>query len=235
MPDFKTSTDRPGAARLVAAAVLAVAAVAGAFLFGRGSAPKPAAAPAPPPGVRYVDGLPTGFPATTRGAGDAAAWYLTLLAAVASRPHDQVQALVTRLVQPQMRASLVNDLMPSTSRDGNLNVSQTVVIRVWAQPSATVGDLPTGTQVRVTTLELGLFGARTDGQDAGPSAGLGGGCYVHDLTLQRDADGWRLRAVATPRPAPPPDLRGSARDGSTRNTQLLAEVLGPDSWVPNMP
>ncbi|HKT04714.1 MAG TPA: hypothetical protein VJT31_34805 [Rugosimonospora sp.] len=234
MREFKPATDQPRAARWGITAVAAALALVGTFLVGRGSAPHPAAAPAPS-GIRYVDGLPTGFPPTPRGAGDAAAWYLTLLSAVASRPRDQVQALVTRMVAPTVRGTLVNDLMPSTSREGNRNVAQTVVMRVWAQPTGTAGDLPPGARVPVKTLELGLFGARTDGHDAGPSAGLGGGCYVHDLTMQLDPDGWRLRAVATPRPAPPPDLAGSTRDGSTRDTPLLAEVLGPDSWIPSMP
>jgi hypothetical protein len=235
MPDFKSSSARPGLVRSIVLAVVGLLVAGGVFFAGRQSVPKPKPVPPPPAGVRYIDGVPTGFPRTARGAGDTAAWDETLLAAIAAKPHDEVQALVTRLVEPQARATLVDQLMPSTSREGNDNISQTVVVRVWAQPTDLSGDLPVGTQVKVKTYGMGLFGARTDGQIAGPDTGLAGGLSVHDMTMQLDADGWHLRAVETPVPAPPPDLRGLTRDGSQRNTQILAEVFGPDSWVPNMP
>ncbi len=233
--DFKPSAARPPLARIAVVIVIAGLLVVVGVVVGRLTAPEPPPAPAAPPGIRYVEGVPTGFPRTARGAGDAAAWYETLISAASSLPHDQVQALITRLVHPEVRSTLVNELMPSTVREGNRNISQTVVARVWAERATDGTELPDGTQVKVKTYGVGLFGARTDGQISGPNTGLAGGFVVHDLVMQLDGGQWRLRTVDTPIPAPPPDLRGLTRDGGPRNTQLLAEVLGPDSWVPQMP
>jgi hypothetical protein len=186
-------------------------------------------------GIAYVGGVPTGFPPTVRGAGDAAAWYETLLAAAGSEPADQVRALVTALVAPEARGGLVGALMPSIGWAGNTNISQTVVARVWAAGSGDATALVTGTQVEVQTYGVGLFGPRTDASTADPDAGLAGGWVVHDMTVELTARGWVLSAVETPTVAPPPDVRGATRDGSPRDPQVLARVLGPDSWIPEMP
>lgn len=234
MGEFKSSS-RPGLARWVVVVAVVVAVAGAVFGAGRLSVPTPAATPAPVLGIRYVDGVPVGFPATVRGGGDAAAWYETLLSAVASRPGEQVQALLARLVTPAARPGLVEQLTASIGRVGNGGIWQTVVVRVWAAHSHQTVQLPPGTRVTVKTYGMGLFGVGTDGQSAGVDAGLAGGFAVHELTVQLDPDGWHLFAVQVPVPAPPPDLRGLTRDGGPTNTQLLAEVLGPDSWVPNMP
>jgi hypothetical protein len=235
MGEFKSSSPRPGLRRWIVVAVVVVAAAGAAFAAGRLSVKTPAVAASPVSGIRYVEGVPVGFPATVRGGGDAAAWYETLLSAVASRPGEQVHALLARLVTPAARPGLVEQLAASIGRVGNGGIWQTVVVRVWAAGSDQSAQVPLDTRVTVKTYGMGLFGVGTDGQSAGVDAGLAGGFAVHELTVQLDPDGWHLFAVQVPVPAPPPDLRGLTRDGGPTNTQLLAEVLGPDSWVPNMP
>jgi hypothetical protein len=86
----------------------------------------------------------------------------------------------------------------------------------------------------VQTYGVALLGRRTDGASAGDDAGLAGGWSVHDLVMQRTGQGWALARMDTPVPVPGPDVRGSVRDDTPRNTQALARVLGPDSWVPGM-
>lgn len=236
---YKPATAAPRVghfARRLAVAGLLIAAGVGA---GRAMAPNPAARhPTCPPtqtGITLVDGLPTGFPPTVRGAGDAAAWFETALAAAGSWPQAQIRGLLERMVADEVRDSLVDQLMPSTAREGNTNIAETVVLRVWAKPAPIPGDLPVGSQVRVRVLALGLFGPRTDGTTTSEHTGLAGGFTTHDLVMQRTADRWVLREAATPVPAAPPDLQGTQRDGSPRRVDALAEVLGPDSWVPNTP
>ena len=239
MSDFKPAAEPSRRGRSIAAVTVACALVGAGYGVGRATAPEPATAPpattaAAESGVRYTDGIPSGFPATRRGAGDAAAWYETLLSAAGSRPRTEARDLITKVVDPASQPALVDALMPSTAREGNLNITQTSILRVWAEP-APAGDLAPGTRLKVKTYGMGLFGARTDGTIAQPNAGLAGGTTIHDLILSLTGQGWRLHAVQTPIPAPPPDLRGSTRDGTKRDSQVLAEVLGPDSWIPNMP
>lgn len=241
MTGFKTADSAGGFRVRLAIGALMVALAVGAFAAGRLTAPDGETAgarspvPSAPLGIVYTrDGVPTGFPATRHGAGDAGAWFETLISAAAVHGQVEMRALLVKLVDPSAQPGLVDALMPSTVREGNLNIVQTTVLRVWAEPEPP-GDLPVGMVVKVKTLALGLFGARTDGRISAPTTGLAGGADVHDLTMVLTVDGWRLRDVATPVPVPPPDLAGSRRDGGERNTQGLAEVLGPDSWVPNMP
>ncbi|GIH18965.1 hypothetical protein Raf01_71370 [Rugosimonospora africana] len=224
-----------GRLTLIAVAVLLIG---GGVAVGRWSAPQThsgSAGPAAPVGIAYSNGVPTGFPATVRGAGDAAAWFETLLADVGSEPSDRARALIAALVAPDAGNGLVDALMPSTGRVGNTNISQTVVARVWAAGSSDPTTLTDGVRVDVETYGVGLFGPRTDGAIAGPDAGLAGGWVVHPMTLEFTPHGWALFQVHTPAPAPPPDVRGATRDGSPRDTQVLARVLGPDSWIPEMP
>jgi hypothetical protein len=181
------------------------------------------------------DGVPVGFAATVRGAGDAAAWFETLIAAASSQPPQALRALLTRLVASQA-GGLVEDLMPTGAggAGADAGITQTVVARVWAANPADPTVLAAGAQVPVQTYGVALLGRRTDGASAGDDTGLAGGWVVHDMVMQRTDEGWALARMDTPVPVPGPDVRGSVRDDTPRNTQALARVLGPDSWVPEM-
>jgi hypothetical protein len=237
---YKPATAGAGSpARRVCALLLAAAALIGAgILVDRRALPHPDAVPPPglvPVGIRYIDGVPTGFPATVRGAGDAAAWYETLLADRSAEPADQLRALITALVAPRARAGLVEELMPGTGGTGGSGIAQTLIARVWAAHPDDGATLTPSATVAVETYGAGLSGPRTGGDTAGPDAGLAGGWEVHQLLMEWTPHGWTLARVDTPVPVPGPDVRGCTRDGSVRDTQALARVLGPDSWVPGMP
>lgn len=220
---------RRGTAAWISALVVLVAVAS--FFVGRASAPDP---PVPPPvGVRLVDGVPQGWPPTPRGAGDTAAAYLTVLAAAAVQPREQVRGLLQRMVVSEQAEAVMESLMPSTVGQGNPNLSQSVVARVWAGPAANAEvSVSDGAQVTVKALVCTLSGPVVDGVLAGPDTGLAGGWYVQTVTMSRTGGLWLLVQVQVPVPVPPPDVRGAVRDGGPRDTQPLLEVLGPASWVP---
>lgn len=232
--DYKPATgSRPGTTVLAVLAV--VVTMVAAFTVGRVTAPTPAAPPAPE-GIRYVDGIPQGWPGTPRGAGETAAAYLSLMAAAAVQPREQIQALLQRMVTGDQAQQVVVSLLPSNVGENNPNISQTLVARLWAGPAATNRTpVPDGTPITVKALLCTLTGPVTDGVLAGPAAGLAGGWYVQTLTMTHTNGRWYITAIEVPVPVPPPDVRGTTRDGSTRDTQPLLEVLSPDSWTPGTP
>ncbi|MET7391888.1 hypothetical protein ABZS66_00105 [Dactylosporangium sp. NPDC005572] len=212
-----------------------VSLAAGAVLYGwlrPAEAAQPAPVPPPPGGVWVVDGVPVGFPATPRGAGDAAARFETVLADAGTLPQPDAAALVRRLF-PDVTDVDLGQLLPAAPRAQAGGIWQSTTVRVWAEhaddPAVTV---PVGGTVRVQTLVLSLFGARTDGVSSVGDGGLAGVWTVHELTMRWTAGGWRLAAVGAPVPVPPPDVAGTVRDGSPRDGQPLARLLGADSWAP---
>ena len=228
---YKPVTGRSSGRPITLILLLTLTALTGAFLTGRASAPHTGAAPAPE-GVRFVAGVPVGFPETGRGAGDAAAAYLTVLGAAAGQPREQVRALAQAMTGGPQQAALVDSLLPTATDATGSNVSQTLVARVWVRRADAATVLPDGAAVSVKAYVCALSGPATDGSLAGPDAGLAGGWYVQTLTVQSVTGRWRITAMERAVPAPPPDVRGSMRDGQGRDTQPLLEVLGPGSWVP---
>ena len=182
--------------------------------------------------MRFAAGVPVGFPATGRGAGDAAAAYLTVLGAAAVQPREQVRALAQAMTAGPQQAAIVESVLPSTTDATSTNVSQTLVARVWVRQADVAPVLPDGASVTVKAYVCALSGPATDGAAVGPDAGLAGGWYVQTLTVQAITGQWRITAMERAVPAPSPDVRGTIRDGQGRDTQPLLEVLGPGSWVP---
>lgn len=196
--------------------------------------PQPAAdvaATAPAAPANAPSGDAGQFPATARGAGDAAARLETLLADAAGHPAEDARARVAALLAPDAVA-LADRLTTSADGGAPAGIRLTVVARIWTERAADPAVLPPGTRVAVQTYGLALIGTPTDGANAGPDSGLTGGWAVHDLTIELTDTGWRLADLQPPVPAPPPDVRGTLRDGGARDPQLLARVLGPDSWTP---
>lgn len=216
-------------------AVLVVLGLAAAFAAGRVSAPDAPVPGAAAVGVRFVDGVPEGWPATGRGAGDASAAYLTVLGAAATQPTAQVQALLQRMVAGDQQQAVVQSLLPSSAGDANPNISQTLVARVWAREAADPTVLADGVSVTVSAYVCALSGPATSGTQAGQDAGLAGGWYVQTLTVMLVSGQWRIVAVQQAVPAAAPDVRGLTRDGGARDTEALLQVLGPGSWVPWTP
>jgi 3D (Asp-Asp-Asp) domain-containing protein len=192
-----------------------------------------------PAETNRADAAPSGgdvgrYPATARGAGDAAAYLEMLLADAAARPAAEARARISVLLAPDA-TTLADRLTGGAAGSAPAGIRLTVVVRVWTERATDPGVLPPGTRVVVQTYGVALMGAGTDGTSAGPDAGLTGGWAVHDLTVVLTGGGWRLTDLQPPVPAPPPDMRGTLRDGGTRDLQLLARVLGPDSWTPGLP
>ncbi|MEH0930932.1 hypothetical protein [Micromonospora sp. CPCC 205558] len=181
---------------------------------------------------RLRQGIPVGFPATPRGAGDAAAAYLTSLSAAAARPAAERQAVVELIASPGS-APAVADIVGIGSEQGTgAVISQVVVARVWVPNDDLGAVVPDGGQVSVRVLLSVLSGAVTDGIVAGPQAGLAGGWYVQSITVRWEQGRWRVSAAQRSTPVPPPDMRGARRDGGPRDTQPMLEVLSAQSWVP---
>jgi len=193
--------------------VLAPAVVMG-FVSGRLTAP-PAAHHAPTRGgIHYEHGLPRGFPPTAQGAGDAAAWYLTLLSARRSAPDGERRALITQLSVPGTRgeaAALV------AAADQTPTVTP---LRVWATGARHPSLEPDGATVQVQLYEVAnpLPG---NGRDA-----VGSRFYLQQAVLQRHHGQWLLRHLL------PPSNVAAAGSHSTAST--LARVFGRDSWIPYM-
>ncbi|MBM0201962.1 hypothetical protein JNW90_01675 [Micromonospora sp. STR1s_5] len=170
---------------------------------------------------------------TPRGAGDAAAAYLTsLAAAAAARPAAERQAVVELITSPGS-APAVADIVGVGPEQGTGSViSQVVVARVWVPGDDLGAVVPDGGEVPVRLLLCVLSGAVTDGIVAGPQAGLAGGWYVQSVTVRWEQGRWRVSGAQRSTPVPPPDMRGAQRDGGPRVTQPLLEVLSAQSWVP---
>ncbi|MEV0132629.1 hypothetical protein AB0H83_29735 [Dactylosporangium sp. NPDC050688] len=217
---------------LTVVAALAVGAVLHAWLRPPAPAPAPDLVAASGDGIRVVDGVPVGFPATPRGAGDAAARFEVVLSAAGSLPRQDGTALIRRLY-PDVTDADVVQLLPTLPREQAGGIWQSTTVRVWAERADdTAATVPVGGTVRVQTLMVSLFGPGTDGMTGVGDGGPAGMWMVHDLTMRWTDNGWRLADVQSPVPVPPPDVAGTVRDGTPRDGQLLARVLGPDSWGP---
>ncbi|MDG9678035.1 hypothetical protein [Micromonospora sp. DH14] len=183
-------------------------------------------------GDRLVRGVPVGFAGTPRGAGDAAAAYVVAVSAAAGRPDVERQALIDT-VAVDGSGPAVAEMMGagSPSADGE-GISQTVAARVWVPDADVDAQVQQGTEVTARLLLCALSGSPTDGVVAGPETGLAGGWYVQSVTVRWTLDRWRVVAAQRPLPVPPPDQRGTRRDGGPRDTQPLLDVLSGRSWVP---
>ncbi|MEU7868420.1 hypothetical protein [Dactylosporangium sp. NPDC049140] len=239
MDDYKPVLDGRGGASRPLRWLLAVL-----LLFGSGMAAdrwllphaQPATDPADAGGVLvpWTSGAVPPFAATIRGAGDAAACLETLLGAAANRPADDQRRRIADLLASDAM-SLIERLVAGGAAGTSAGVRQTVVVRVWAQHAADATVLTVGARVTVQTYGLALLGVGGGAPGAASAAALTGGWAVHDLTVELTDAGWRLAALEPPVPAPAPDVWGTIRDGSPRDPQLLARVLGPDSWAPGTP
>ncbi|MFD6563101.1 hypothetical protein [Micromonospora profundi] len=230
MSAFKPATGRRGFGSIAAVVAVVLVALASAFASGRASAPQEVTAEEY--AGRLRQGVPVGFPATPRGAGDAAAAYLTSLAAAMALPAGERQAVVELIASPGS-ASAVADIVGVASEQGSaLVISQVVVARVWAPNDDLGAVVPDGGEVPVRVLLCALSGAATNGIVAGPEAGLAGGWYVQSITVRWEQGRWRVSAAQRSTPVPPPDTRGTQRDGGPRDTQPMLEVLSAQSWVP---
>ncbi|MFV2104409.1 hypothetical protein [Micromonospora sp. LOL_024] len=210
--------------------VPAVALVVVAFAVGRLSAPQQPAVPSPQPGVRISAGVPVGFSGTARGGGDAAAAYVVSLSVAGVWSDVERQAVIREVTAGGVSpAGLVGEV-PTVANGGT--IVQTVVARVWVPDEDLDARVPEGAEVDVRLLVCALSGAAIGGGAVDPDAGLAGGWYVQAVTV-RWADGrWRIVVAQRPVPVPPPDLRGTLRDGGPRDMRPLVDVLGPRSWVP---
>ncbi|MGI5238632.1 hypothetical protein [Dactylosporangium sp. CA-139066] len=238
-PVFDTPTGAPRPLRWLLAVLLLLGAGAAIDRWvlphhppAAGPAATAPAEPSPPPPDAGQ------YPATARGAGDAAARLETLLADAMQHPADEARPRIAALLTPDA-TGLADQLAGGAPGAGPVGPStvarQTVIARVWTQDAANPAILVVGTRVEVQTYGLALLGTGTDGTSAAPTTALTGGWTVHELTVELTDTGWRLAELKPPVPAPPPDVRGTLRDGSARDVQLLARVLGPDSWAPGTP
>ncbi|MFG2042242.1 hypothetical protein [Dactylosporangium sp. NPDC048998] len=175
------------------------------------------------------------FPATARGAGDAAAQLEALLTDAADRPAGDARPRIAALLAPDatgLADQLTGAAVAGSPPGSAAAIRQTVIARVWTEHAADPAVLTVGAKVAVQTYGLALLGTGTDGKNTTADAGLTGGWAVHELTVELTDGGWRLAGLQPPVPAPAPDVRGAAPDGSARDPQLLTRVLGPDSWAP---
>jgi hypothetical protein len=234
MSDYRPVFDEPAGGSRVLRVLLAVVLLLGAgaamdrWLLPHPNRPVAPAASAVAPEQPSEAGQR--FPATVRGAGDAAADLETQLTAATGRPADETRARIAALLAPDA-ADLADRLAAgATNSAAPGGIRQTVIARVWADNAGDPTVLPVGTRVAVQTYGLALIGAAAAG--SANSGELTGGWAVHDLTVVLTDAGWRLAEVQAPVPAPPPDVRGAVRDYGPRDQQLLTRVLGPDSWAP---
>lgn len=227
MSAFKPATGRRGFGSIVAVVLVALA---GAFATGRASAPQQVTTEEY--AGRLRQGVPVGFLSTPRGAGDAAAAYLTSLAAAAIRPAGERQSVVELIASPGSMPAVADIVGAGSKQDAGAVISQVVVARVWVPGDDLAAAVPDGSEVPVRLLLCVLSGAVTDGIVAGPQAGLAGGWYVQSVTVRWEQGRWRVSAAQRSTPVPPPDMRGAQRDGGPRDTQPMIEVLSAQSWVP---
>ncbi|WFE47657.1 hypothetical protein [Verrucosispora sp. WMMD1129] len=207
--------------------VVAVAAVT--FAVGRLSAPAPAVQPAPP-GVRVVGGVPVGFAGTARGGGDAAAAFVVGLSVAATRSAAERQTVIAEVMAEGVPTAEVVGEAPTPANGAT--IVQTVVARVWVPNEDLDARLPQGAEVEAQLLVCALSGAAIGGGGVDPEGGLAGGWYVQAVRVRWAEGRWRIVAARRPLPVPPPDLRGTQRDGGPRDMRPLADVLSARSWVP---
>jgi hypothetical protein len=204
-----------------------LALLAAAFLSGRisatPSAPSPQSLPA---GIRFVDGLPTGFANSARGAGTAAAWYVELVSSWSGRPAAQIRPLLQRLVAPG-HPDLTDKLLPEPATAGDANIAADLPLRVWTSRGATTTTLTPNAPLSVQVLEVSLYGPRSDGQNP-PDAGLAGGWHIVNLTLTWRRGSWRISGW---------DLTDAPRIAtvSSDTATMPPTLTGPDSWTPDTP
>ena len=225
------ATDGRRPASMVLVLILACL-LAGVAVFVAGRASAPARATPERYGDRLVNGVPVGFARTPRGAGDAAAAYVAAMAAAAGRPQVEQRALVDVIAGDGAGPAVADMLGTGSPPEGGAVIGQTVAARVWVADADPNAPVPQGGEVTARLLVCALAGAMTDGVVAGPQTGLAGGWYVQSVTMRWTQARWRVVAVQRPVPVPPPDQRGTRRDGGPRDTQPLLEVLSARSWVP---
>ncbi|WP_434740763.1 hypothetical protein [Micromonospora sp. SH-82] len=232
---FKAAGGRriPAVVPLLAAVMAAGAAL---FAVGRATAPSPPAAPRY--ADRVVDGVPVGFPGTPRGGGDAAAAFTTSLAVLAATPADQRRQVIDQIVEGDPSSAAVPLLGAEPQGETGRSIAQTVVARVWVPDMKRDAVVPDGREVSVRLMVFSLSGTVAGAVPAqagavpGEDTGLAGGWYVQGVTVRWSSDRWRVVRADRPIAVPPPDQRGTFRDGSPRDTRLLSDVAGPRSWVP---
>ncbi|SCL73659.1 hypothetical protein [Micromonospora peucetia] len=222
--EFKPSTGhRPGALVAVLVGVMVIGAAV--FAIGRASVRQQQVA------ARYVErmqsGVPVGFPATPRGGADAAAAFTQVLAAAGTRDVTSRQALV-ELIAAKGAAPAVQPLVGPPADEPT--IAQTVVVRVWVPDMDLDVVVPEDRDVAVRMLVCTLSG--NTGNPGDPGAGLAGGWYVQSATVRWVQGRWRLVGAERAVPVPPPDQRGTRRDGGPRDMQPLVDVLGVRSWAP---
>ncbi|WP_433531211.1 hypothetical protein ACQPYA_03630 [Micromonospora sp. CA-263727] len=222
---FKSTAARRG--RRMVLPVVAVAVVA--FAVGRVSAP---ASEVPPsaPGVRVSGGVPVGFSGTARGGGDAAAAYVVSLSATVTRSDVERQTVIGEVMADGVPAAALVGEAPTPAN--GVTIVQAVVTRVWVPNEDLDARLLDGAEVEAHLLVCALSGAAIGGGAIDPEGGLAGGWYVQNLRVRWSAGRWQIVAAQRAVPVPPPDLRGTQRDGGPRDMQPLVDVLGTRSWVP---
>ncbi|WP_155945580.1 hypothetical protein [Micromonospora sp. CNB394] len=177
-------------------------------------------------------GVPVGFAGTPRGAGDAAAAYVAVVAAATGRSDVERQALIDAVAVDGSGPAVAEMMGAGSPSAGSAGISQTLTARVWVADTDVDVPVPPGGEVTARLLACALTGAMTDGVVGGPEAGLAGGWYVQSVTVRWLQHRWWVVAVQRPVPVPPPDQRGARRDGGPRDTQPLLEVLSARSWAP---
>ncbi len=217
-------------AQLVRITGLAVAlalapAVGMGFVSGRLTAPPPVHGAPTPGGIHYQHGVPRGFPLNPQGAGDAAAWYVTLLSAHAQAPQHQLQALIAKLTVPAARRRVTAALTPHEDEPTG-GRPQYMPLRVWAAGAHNPHPKPEGATVSVELYKLAVPATHRDPDRDDPGSGF----CLQRILMQRHHGEWLLRRIAPPVTAPGP-LAGPA---ANRESATLARVLGSDSWVPYM-
>ena len=231
---YKTTGGSSSLPRVLAAALLAVLLAAGGFAAGQWAAPHEGRGRAPAPGLRYEQGVPRGFPATARGAGDAAAWYVSLLSERAGAPRREVEGLLRRLAAPGAAKHVVEALMPPQGTEGNTNIWQFSPLRVWAEGAGDRTTKPAGAVVKAELYGLVVIGGRSDGQTV-PDNATTGGFYLQEFTMLLHERTWKLQEVSDAVEAAPPTINGTIPDdGAGYDQHALARVLGPESWIPHM-
>jgi hypothetical protein len=205
----------------LAVALALAPAVGMGFASGRLTAP-PIHGSCPPArgGIHYHHGAPRGFPPTAQGAGDAAAWYITLLTGHTNTPRGNRPALIGRLTVPAARRQV------TATVDTTPGGVQLTPLRVWAPGADTPHLKPEGATVAVELYEVAVPATRRQPHPDRP----GGRFYLQRILMQRHHHEWLLRHIDAPLTAPNPNA-GPATNG---DAAMLARVFGSNSWTPYM-
>jgi hypothetical protein len=218
-----TPTELVRVTGLAVALALAPVMVVG-FVYGRLTAAPPVLAPPPRGGIHYQGGVPHGFPLNPQGAGDAAAWYITLLSTHAHMPPSRRRALIVKLTVPRFRHQVTAALSPRDGAPGSR--AQYMPLRAWAGDARRAQLKPEGATVTVELYEVAVPATATGAGRAATS----GEFYLQRIQVQRHRGEWRLRRVYPPVGAP----QAAADQAEIGERAMLTRVLGPDSWVPYM-